>query len=383
MSVKIASINYTNIKTLKPISPKTRTISEDYIQQLLHQKPDIIPINEINSELERLIPLGREITVPSGSIDLLYITPNGTLCIAETKLYRNPEAHRTVIAQILDYAKDLTQLSFQELCNKVTKQQGEKAEKEFHKKIKRPELNQIELQQNIQNSLSHGRFQLLIIGDKIYPEVLLLSESISSAPHLEFNISLIELNLYSFDEKMEEILIIPRLLGRTVEETRAVIKIQYEEKLPDVEVTTIEKLDGPKGKTDQTEFVHSMPEDFSEVFNSYLKEWNNRGYFIQWGTVGFTIRVKVNGRWKSLLETYPSNISIFTDKWAKKKGLPVEICKEFQRSVSDIPAVSRIIVANRVYVYYDKGSINTDEFVKLMSEIDCTLQKLIEYYSAN
>lgn len=58
-----------------------------------------------------MICIGREVAVGSGEntgyIDNLYITPSGMIVIVETKLFRNQEARRTVIAQIIDYAKEV------------------------------------------------------------------------------------------------------------------------------------------------------------------------------------------------------------------------------------------------------------------------------------
>ena len=46
---------------------------------------------------------------------LLLITPDGNLVLVECKLWRNPQARREVLAQIIDYAKDLIRLDFEAL----------------------------------------------------------------------------------------------------------------------------------------------------------------------------------------------------------------------------------------------------------------------------
>ena len=96
MSIKVVTENAEILKSLKPVSPRSKVINESFIQELIYKEPSLLPVNEINPEYTRLIPLGKEISVPSGSIDVFYTTPCGILCIAETKLYRNPDAHRTV-----------------------------------------------------------------------------------------------------------------------------------------------------------------------------------------------------------------------------------------------------------------------------------------------
>jgi hypothetical protein len=56
-----------------------------------------------------------ELPLASGFVDNLYATPDGDLIVGETKLFRNPEARREVVGQVIDYAKDLSALSYEQL----------------------------------------------------------------------------------------------------------------------------------------------------------------------------------------------------------------------------------------------------------------------------
>ena len=139
---------------------------------------------------------------------------------------------------------------------------------------------------------------------------------------------------------------------------------------------TEEKSNGIPPDTERAVMFYQQA--ISSGFYSAILELSS---IFHWGNVGFTVRIKHNNRWKSLIEAYPTCTNIFTDKWARKKSLPIEICKKFQRNVSDIPAANRIIIANRVYLYYRKGEMNLGEFNKLMKEIDTTLQELIKHFN--
>jgi len=44
---------------------------------------------------------------------------SGYLTLVETKLWRNPESRRTVIGQIIDYAKELSRLSYEGLLDAI------------------------------------------------------------------------------------------------------------------------------------------------------------------------------------------------------------------------------------------------------------------------
>src|SRR5690606_6414770 len=104
---------------LERIPLDEKAFNEDWIQKLIHNNTDILPINEIDTGFTPAISIGREISTTAGYIDNLFISPDGYLTIVETKLWRNPEARREVVGQILDYAKELNKWSFTDLDNAV------------------------------------------------------------------------------------------------------------------------------------------------------------------------------------------------------------------------------------------------------------------------
>ena len=134
----------------KPLSPREKDFDENFLQKLIFDIPELLPVETINSNYSKLVPINREISVQSGAIDVLYITPDGTICIVETKLWRNPEAHRTVLAQIIEYARDLSSKSFDEFCEIATKEKQHNAVAAFFRKVKTyVDFNEEELQSNI------------------------------------------------------------------------------------------------------------------------------------------------------------------------------------------------------------------------------------------
>jgi len=128
------------------IAPRKKLFDENWLQNLLIKNPSLIPVKEIDSNFNDLIPLGREVSVTVGSIDNLYITQSGEICLVETKLWRNPEAHRTVIAQILDYAKDIYKMTFDEFKECVEKSTLDGRKPDFWYRVSKnvKNLNQIE-----------------------------------------------------------------------------------------------------------------------------------------------------------------------------------------------------------------------------------------------
>jgi hypothetical protein len=95
--------------------------NEKWIQRLIFEHPNLLPVTEFDESFAPLIPIGREVETASGKIDNFYIGPMGRIPIVETKLWKNPEKHRTVVAQIIDYAKAVSEWSYDELNNAILK----------------------------------------------------------------------------------------------------------------------------------------------------------------------------------------------------------------------------------------------------------------------
>ncbi len=97
---------------LQQIPFGTPPFREERLQQLLAEHPELIPIGEIEPAFSPLVFLGREVPTSAGSLDVLYASPTGYLTLVETKLWANPEARRQVVAQIVDYATEISRWTF-------------------------------------------------------------------------------------------------------------------------------------------------------------------------------------------------------------------------------------------------------------------------------
>jgi hypothetical protein len=86
--------------------------NEAWLQNLVHTTPACLPISEIEPGLGRFMPICREFRTPHGYIDNLLMTPAGDIALVETKLFRNPEARRLVLAQVLEYAMAVFRMDF-------------------------------------------------------------------------------------------------------------------------------------------------------------------------------------------------------------------------------------------------------------------------------
>src|SRR5216684_159748 len=93
---------------------------ERWLQNLVSRYPNVLPIEQIEPALTDVVSICMELPLASGFVDNLYATPDGDLIVGETKLFRNPESRREVVGQVIDYAKDLSALSYENLENAIS-----------------------------------------------------------------------------------------------------------------------------------------------------------------------------------------------------------------------------------------------------------------------
>jgi len=188
--------------------------SEKWLQEALFTNPQCLPIKEIDPRMGALIPICMEIETGAGPADILYVTESGHLVLVETKLWRNPEARRVVVAQILDYAKQLTSWSFTDLAREtaVASKQGSDHLLNCVRKIN-PDFDEANFVDGITNSLKSGDFLLLIVGDGIRTGTESLVNFIEQYGNLRFGFGLVEVAAFKLPNN--EVLLQPRLLAKT------------------------------------------------------------------------------------------------------------------------------------------------------------------------
>ena len=102
-------------------SATDRKFDESFLQDLLFRFPETLPISNIDAAYAGAVPVCRELWTSAGYVDALYVNALGRLTLAEFKLWRNPQARREVIGQILDYTKELASWSYEDLQREVSK----------------------------------------------------------------------------------------------------------------------------------------------------------------------------------------------------------------------------------------------------------------------
>lgn len=209
--------------SLTPIADAGEAVLEDYIQALVHAHPTILPIGEVDPIFVGAVPVCRELSTPAGSIDNLLVTPSGLPVLVECKLWRNAEARREVVGQILDYAKELARFTVSDLQREVSKATGGGPTALLDMiRAAEPAVDEVQFNDNLTANLRRGRFLLLLVGDGIRERVEAIAEYLQGHAGLHFSLGLVELAIYNLPDGAR--LVAPRVLAHTHVITRTVVE---------------------------------------------------------------------------------------------------------------------------------------------------------------
>jgi hypothetical protein len=109
-----------NDLTLQPVPLASGDRDEAWLRDFLFAHPGVLPTSTIDAAYTNPLPVCRELRTPAGRIDGLFVTRFGGLIVVECKLWRNPQARREVVGQILDYAKEIAAWDYAELQREVS-----------------------------------------------------------------------------------------------------------------------------------------------------------------------------------------------------------------------------------------------------------------------
>ena len=208
------------------ILKQIEALDEASIQNLVFKYPSCIPFSEIDESYNPIVPVCTELNTPVGPLDVFMATPSGQIVIIETKLWRNPEARRVVVAQILDYAKELSKWSYEDLQREVNRRLDTSGNR-LYEIVKMSDSNYL-LSESVfvdavSRNLRRGNFLLLVIGDGIREGTAGIAEFLVSSGHLNFTFAMIELAIYE-SEKIGQILL-PRVMAKTIELQKITVDI--------------------------------------------------------------------------------------------------------------------------------------------------------------
>lgn len=192
---------------------------EAWLQRLIMRYPSVLPVDQIEPAFSPLVPVCIELPMQTGSLDNLFVTPAGDLALIECKLWRNPEARRQVVAQVINYARDMSSWTYEKLQQAINRAQTvegavETAGQNLYELVaNNGEIDEASFHDAVSRNLNRGRFLLLIVGDGIREGVEGMAEFLQQHAGFHFTLAFVELAL--FETPAKRYIVQPRVLART------------------------------------------------------------------------------------------------------------------------------------------------------------------------
>jgi len=202
---------------------------EAWLQHLIMNQPSLLPVGQIEPDFQDIVPVCVELPMKSGYVDNLLVTPAGNLLLIECKLWRNPEARREVVGQIIDYAKEMSGWSYEMLQEAIGRTRlletsdEKKTRRLFEMVSSRGGVDEASFHDAVSRNLKRGRFLLLIVGDGIREGVESMTEFLHQYAGFHFTLAIVEIAL--FKVPTGGYIAQPRVLAKTTNIERAIVTV--------------------------------------------------------------------------------------------------------------------------------------------------------------
>jgi hypothetical protein len=184
-------------------------------------------MEEIEPGFDPLISVCRELPTGHGPVDNLFMTPTGDIVILEAKLWRNPQARREVVAQALDYASCLFEMTYGEFERAaLAADLGDRPRPKslYELVVERGGVPEMTFVDAVSFNLRWGRLVVLVAGDGIRSETERLAASLQSHAGFHFTFALVELAVYRVPGE-GDLIVVPRTLAKTTMIERGIVRI--------------------------------------------------------------------------------------------------------------------------------------------------------------
>ncbi len=184
--------------------------NEEALQDHIEQHPNVLDvISRMNRQDASLFIIGREFSVQSGFVDFLATDVEASLYIIETKLTGNPELRRTVIGQVLEYASNLRDMSYEAFaaqCSDYLQMPFAQALADFYQGQSRDSEEVArsvgEYEALIRGNVKRGQFNIVVATDTINLDIQRLFNFIDEKTTDRLNFIVLEINRYEIDSRV-------------------------------------------------------------------------------------------------------------------------------------------------------------------------------------
>jgi hypothetical protein len=204
--------------------------NEARLQELVNNNPDILPLDDLGTNVPPLLIVAREAALLNGYVDVIGVDRDGLITIIECKLDSNPEVKRKVIGQILGYAGYLWGMTYETFESTIVRPYFSSTRNQ-HIELKdlalgeamehfvgdqsvqglEPSWSQEAFRQQLTVNLKEGHFRLLIVVDKVNDELRRTVEYLNACTDPNFQVLCAELRYFATEHTH---LLVPALIGK-------------------------------------------------------------------------------------------------------------------------------------------------------------------------
>jgi hypothetical protein len=285
--------------------------AETALQEAIKRNPEVVPIADL--DLGEVVVAGRETSLPAGAIDLLLLDAEGQVIIVETKLSRNPELRRQVVAQVLDYGASLwrtapTLKDFETLVLRYWHSDACEDKRVKDATSLRQGLEPIftdlcgedwdydDFEASLAENLTNGQHVLLVVASGLMDG---LSRDLLQYVNLCLDVPLFGVEIDVFETEARQ-LIVPRGVRYTARARRSATPTRRH--------------------IDRATFLDSCTPLAATFFERILDEAEKRGMIVYWGSKGFSVRMPLEQPISVMYGYPPSQFQVYVASWSLEVG---------------------------------------------------------------
>lgn len=276
-------------RSIAPLRLGDGKFSEAWLQKLVQRHPDILPVHEIEPGFGRLLPVAMEVPCSQGYIDNVFVSPDGDIVICELKLWRNPQARREVVAQVLDYISALNEMTYEAFERMCLSGQTSSEIKSLYELVadQGDGLEEAAFVDAVSRNLDRGRILALAVGDGIRSKAEKLADLLDSSVHSQFTFALVELSIYENPDG--GYFIVPSTLAKTSMIPRQVfVPVSDKTVLSAATLGNAHDNGGgvnPSGSISETQFYETMAQrnpNLPTAIKRFLERLEPLGVYPEW-----------------------------------------------------------------------------------------------------
>jgi len=360
----------TDKQTLLPIQPiklDKPPYDEDWLQNLIHHNPSLVPAGEVEASFEDIIPVARELPLASGYLDNLYITPDGYPVLVEVKLWKNQEARRKVIAQILEYAKDFAGLQYDDLNTEIRKLERNQnwGTNPLYEIVTQNSPNPPDEEifvDRVSRNLREGRFLLLILGDGVREDMASLANYLMHHS-LRYAFGIIQIRLFNMPDG--SILALPDVMAKTQTIERHVTVVTA----PSADIRVAENVARPQIVTEKLQKTSISLDSFFEELakaapdnviwlKGFLQSLSDLPIEPQVGKSGETLQLKARFDSGDMTTLISINSQQNAEFWGLANGYLKKTPGEQKIARSFLDRIASVVPNAHVAVYEKTGNMD-------------------------